>query len=1012
MSSQHFRVQLERASPYKLSICILISVFVKPRAKEAGESNEIWGPPLPLERNALNKLMSLVLSEMEQVDEAREKGLDEVLGAVRKVMSGKDADLVADFLESKLTKLQSPDDLVDLITMLKNLTVKPTLAESGSAASSSRATYIEPDSLFGVFIRRSLLDCNNSSFRGISCLYDQLKVYVQRSSGRTSIASHAHSAFGGTGIHVGGGRRSSSLGGFAEESSLSLDISAVGGPSLTTPPPFLAQHGASPDHLHLDPRLDTSGPSFDQSFSVDGMNLDRTGHDSTSDAHSRRVSRADLSICGPARGPGGALADATVLSVRQVQAHLQSLAFQLEKKGPSAWAPGELEDIVRSYFEIHPDLPRAHFLLHLRCLQERELLGSLEGLHRYFDYSTRKGGAAANPESARSVRAVLPYALLQLAALHIRFGHTEMARKALQETMRVAQDSGDHICVAYGLSWLYEHMISTAGTDVNRPLHGSEVYGVASTAAGAASVLRSCLSGASTEKLDKLATNSILSMAKDCAVAPIHTPASKGRMSPHSRPQLWQLLESAQIAAYDRALAVSVEQSKAGVLPDGSRYAQESTSAIEESTTGKNGDGVIGSAELAGEVSRSRLLVTAAAYSSFGAASAAEACARAVLEIHKSSPGSEINTHTGASSEELELAISVLVDKALRGEPEQKGRCVYGAALDQLFVMQEKPLVKATSPAQTFNTLALLHEWMTNRGELFSAAAIQDLLCGIAAPLGTSTSGGGGAGTQTPVLRAQARLLCCALMCARGRHGDAYKEACDTAADPILEGRHDMAKMRARAYLMAGEAWLEGAGESDPVGAFQPILSCLALCEAHSLQGLHSIAMLSLAKVHLLMSEHAPARVMLRGILSQILVQAPIKVQGDLWLSLGKCDVLGAPPRSETAQRDKPTHKHKQLTPAEQQRRKLLMQSVKHFEKAAGAFRQCHALVPLRETLYLLARVLHDLGQEKDASRAASSFSKVDKFISESVNRPSLGFAVGPKAALEYAAHTETTVPW
>jgi hypothetical protein len=67
----------------------------------------------------------------------------------------------------------------------------------------------------------------------------------------------------------------------------------------------------------------------------------------------------------------------------------------------------------------------------------------------------RRGGPnlSGKPSSSRNI---VQYAVLNLAALHFRFGHTEMALTALHETIRSAQQNGDHVCVAYALAWLHQ----------------------------------------------------------------------------------------------------------------------------------------------------------------------------------------------------------------------------------------------------------------------------------------------------------------------------------------------------------------------------------------------------------------------------------------------------------------------------------------------------------------------------------------------------------------------------
>lgn len=44
---------------------------------------------------------------------------------------------------------------------------------------SVRPSHLEPDSVFGVYVRELLLDFNAMGFEGVSSLYDDLMVYVE-----------------------------------------------------------------------------------------------------------------------------------------------------------------------------------------------------------------------------------------------------------------------------------------------------------------------------------------------------------------------------------------------------------------------------------------------------------------------------------------------------------------------------------------------------------------------------------------------------------------------------------------------------------------------------------------------------------------------------------------------------------------------------------------------------------------------------------------------------------------
>lgn len=57
--------------------------------------------------------------------------------------------------------------------------------------------------------------------------------------------------------------------------------------------------------------------------------------------------------------------------------------------------------------------------------------------------------------------------MLNLAALHFRFGHTDLALTAVRETIRIAQQNGDHTCVAFALSWMHQ-LLAKSGVSLSR----------------------------------------------------------------------------------------------------------------------------------------------------------------------------------------------------------------------------------------------------------------------------------------------------------------------------------------------------------------------------------------------------------------------------------------------------------------------------------------------------------------------------------------------------------------
>uniref|UniRef100_A0A667GY81 Anaphase-promoting complex subunit 5 n=1 Tax=Lynx canadensis TaxID=61383 RepID=A0A667GY81_LYNCA len=99
-------------------------------------------------------------------------------------------------------------------------------------------------------------------------------------------------------------------------------------------------------------------------------------------------------------------------------------------------------------------LSQQHYLSYLNNLRVQDVFSSTHSLLHYFDRLILTGAESkSNGEEGygRSLR----YAALNLAALHCRFGHYQQAELALQEAIRIAQESNDHVCLQHCLSWLY-----------------------------------------------------------------------------------------------------------------------------------------------------------------------------------------------------------------------------------------------------------------------------------------------------------------------------------------------------------------------------------------------------------------------------------------------------------------------------------------------------------------------------------------------------------------------------
>ncbi|XP_067087676.1 anaphase-promoting complex subunit 5 isoform X2 [Osmerus mordax] len=183
-------------------------------------------------------------------------------------------------------------------------------------------------------------------------------------------------------------------------------------------------------------------------LAADDSDMDLT---STEDTVGDRMEKEDLDMPlskdedAPSRGP---------LSQKQAEYFLARQAYLLKNDENKALKPAALQDELNNMLKFNPDFSEAHYLSYLNSMRVQDIYISTHSLLHYFDrliLSGSEGKSNGDEGYGRSLR----YAALNLAALHCRFGHYQQADLALQEAIRIAQESNDHVCLQHCLSWLY-----------------------------------------------------------------------------------------------------------------------------------------------------------------------------------------------------------------------------------------------------------------------------------------------------------------------------------------------------------------------------------------------------------------------------------------------------------------------------------------------------------------------------------------------------------------------------
>ncbi|XP_061189675.1 anaphase-promoting complex subunit 5-like [Saccostrea echinata] len=147
-------------------------------------------------------------------------------------------------------------------------------------------------------------------------------------------------------------------------------------------------------------------------------------------------------------------------SHKQAEYFISRQGFLLQHNEKEAMSPKELQTQISNMLRSNPALAEAHFLSYMNNLRVKEYCNALHNLFHCFDRNTNfTDDIITNKTVEEDVSR--RYASLNLAGLHFRFGHKEEALAALQEAIRMAQETNDHVCLQHALSWL--HRIEDSG---------------------------------------------------------------------------------------------------------------------------------------------------------------------------------------------------------------------------------------------------------------------------------------------------------------------------------------------------------------------------------------------------------------------------------------------------------------------------------------------------------------------------------------------------------------------
>lgn len=171
----------------------------------------------------------------------------------------------------------------------------------------------------------------------------------------------------------------------------------------------------------------------------------------------------------------------------------------------------------------------------------------------------------------------------------------------------------------------------------------------------------------------------------------------------------------------------------------------------------------------------------------------------------------------------------------------------------------------------------LKFEWAIHRHALRRAAALHEAVLGLS-PRHSDLD-----------VEAHIEALRCDLRLSIAR--DDYERAVKGASKlERICGNRGLWSLQAK-LLIDRSKWLMDGCPQEPVPAMNPALRALALCERHALDALHAEATLRLALVQLGLGSIPKARDLFRMCHAKILELSHVDVQGDLWYALAQCDL-------------------------------------------------------------------------------------------------------------------------
>lgn len=179
-------------------------------------------------------------------------------------------------------------------------------------------------------------------------------------------------------------------------------------------------------------------------------------------------------------------------SVKQADLFIAQQCNLLENNETFALKPIELQQRLNEIIDDIPFYTQAHALTYLNSLRVRDFFASLDSYHRAYDKnssreitsvpsSAESNQSSSNGGQAKTSNKGLQYSSLNLAILHMQFGHYNEVHSNLRESIMLAQEAGDKTCLQLAHLWLClldKKYVVLCESNVTSQLESSAVHSV------------------------------------------------------------------------------------------------------------------------------------------------------------------------------------------------------------------------------------------------------------------------------------------------------------------------------------------------------------------------------------------------------------------------------------------------------------------------------------------------------------------------------------------------------